>query len=372
MRDRHQLLLRVRAGHHVPAARTVASPAVRPARQGHAVVPGAHGHTVSAAGVVRLLLQSASAASGRRRTRLRHNAFAFSLPGITAVLLLALPWLAPLFSKAMYVVSDLIVVVGTAAVVVWRYDITSMTNLELLLGMLFFGWFTVFLPADRRVGGRPHPGAGRSPAVGCGRRGRRGRTVGIPRGIRPLTIVPTVDQASLRMVSIFPKSPSFPDTMDTMSEFQNPWPAPLATRPLSATVTNSRSKSLSNRYLILAAMGQHPVTLVGLLRSRDTDLMMGALRSLGVEFQVDPDDETTVRVTPPSSGRFTGDVDVYCGLAGTVMRFVPGLAMFADGPVRFDGDAQAYARPMKPVLDGLEQLGAHIDTTGSRGDCRSR
>lgn len=169
------------------------------------------------------------------------------------------------------------------------------------------------------------------------------------------------------MVSIFPKSPSFPDTMDTMSEFQNPWPAPLATRPLSATVTIPGSKSLSNRYLILAAMGQHPVTLVGLLRSRDTDLMMGALRSLGVEFQVDPDDETTVRVTPPSSGRFTGDVDVYCGLAGTVMRFVPGLAMFADGPVRFDGDAQAYARPMKPVLDGLEQLGAHIEYHGEPG-----
>lgn len=182
-----------------------------------------------------------------------------------------------------------------------------------------------------------------------------------------MTIGPTVDQASLRMVSIFPKSPSFPDTMDTMSEFQNPWPAPLATRPLSATVTIPGSKSLSNRYLILAAMGRRPVTLVGLLRSRDTDLMMGALRSLGVEFQVDSDDETTVCVIPPSSGRFTGDVDVYCGLAGTVMRFVPGLAMFADGPVRFDGDAQAYARPMKPVLDGLEQLGAHIEYHGESG-----
>ena len=169
------------------------------------------------------------------------------------------------------------------------------------------------------------------------------------------------------MVSIFPKSPSFPDTMDTMSEFQNPWPAPLATRPLSATVTIPGSKSLSNRYLILAAMGQHPVTLVGLLRSRDTDLMMRALQALGVDFRIDPDDATTVQVVPPASGRFTGDVDVYCGLAGTVMRFVPGLALFADGPVRFDGDVQAYARPMKPVLDGLEQLGAHIEYRGEPG-----
>ena len=169
------------------------------------------------------------------------------------------------------------------------------------------------------------------------------------------------------MVNTFGKSVPLPDTMDAMSEFQNPWPAPLATRPLAATVTIPGSKSLSNRYLILAAMGLRPVTLVGLLRSRDTDLMMRALQALGVDFRIDPDDATTVQVVPPASGRFTGDVDVYCGLAGTVMRFVPGLALFADGPVRFDGDAQAYARPMKPVLDGLEQLGAHIEYHGEPG-----
>ena len=149
--------------------------------------------------------------------------------------------------------------------------------------------------------------------------------------------------------------------MDTMSEFQNPWPAPLATRPLSRHRHDSGSKSLSNRYLILAAMGRRPVTLVGSLRSRDTDLMMGALASLGVEFQVDPDDETTVRVTPPSSGRFTGDVDVYCGLAGTVMRFVPGLAMFADGAGAVRRRRTGYRSPDEAGIGGLEQLGAHIE-----------
>ncbi|RSX56535.1 3-phosphoshikimate 1-carboxyvinyltransferase [Bifidobacterium samirii] len=145
------------------------------------------------------------------------------------------------------------------------------------------------------------------------------------------------------------------------------WPAPTASGPLHATVTIPGSKSLSNRYLILAALGRRPVTLIGLLRSRDTELMMGALAALGVRCDVDPDEETTVTVTPPADGRFRGDVDVYCGLAGTVMRFVPGLALFADGPVRFDGDRQAYARPMQPVLDGLEQLGAHVDYHGEHG-----
>lgn len=150
-------------------------------------------------------------------------------------------------------------------------------------------------------------------------------------------------------------------------QLSNLWPAPLATRPLNATVTVPGSKSLSNRYLILAALGNEPVTLVGLLRSRDTDLMMGALEALGVQCDVDTTTDTTVTVTPPSSGRFNGNVDVFCGLAGTVMRFVPGLALFADGPVHFDGDEQAYARPMRPVLDGLKQLGVKIEYHGEVG-----
>lgn len=157
--------------------------------------------------------------------------------------------------------------------------------------------------------------------------------------------------------------------MDAMSESmkQNLWPAPVAMHPLDATVVIPGSKSLSNRYLILAALGSEPVVLKGLLRSRDTELMMNALTTLGVSCETDLDDETTVRVTPPASGRFEGNTQVYCGLAGTVMRFVPGLALFADGPVRFDGDEQAYARPMQPVLDGLGQLGAHVEYHGEIG-----
>ena len=148
---------------------------------------------------------------------------------------------------------------------------------------------------------------------------------------------------------------------------ENLWPAPFAGKPLNATVVVPGSKSLSNRYLILAALGSAPVRLVGLLRSRDTELMMDALRALGVRCEIDAATDTTVTVVPPANDRFRGNTKVFCGLAGTVMRFVPGLAMFADGPVDFDGDEQAYARPMKPVLDGLQQLGATIEYHGEEG-----
>ncbi|WP_300766586.1 3-phosphoshikimate 1-carboxyvinyltransferase [uncultured Bifidobacterium sp.] len=145
------------------------------------------------------------------------------------------------------------------------------------------------------------------------------------------------------------------------------WNAPVSTGPLDATVEIPGSKSLSNRYLVLAALGSSPIELDGLLRSRDTDLMMDALTALGVRCRVIDGLDTRVMVTPPVGGRFTGGCRIDCGLAGTVMRFVPALTLFADGPVYFDGDDQAKSRPMRPILDGLEQLGARIDYHGDPG-----
>lgn len=116
------------------------------------------------------------------------------------------------------------------------------------------------------------------------------------------------------------------------------------------------SKSITNRALILAALADGPSTLTGALRSRDTDLMIGALRTLGTTV-TERDGGTTLDVAP---GPLRGG-EVACGLAGTVMRFVPPLAALADGDVRFDGDEQARVRPMSTVLDALRALGADID-----------
>ncbi|WP_419397744.1 3-phosphoshikimate 1-carboxyvinyltransferase [Gardnerella sp. Marseille-Q9181] len=146
------------------------------------------------------------------------------------------------------------------------------------------------------------------------------------------------------------------------------WKAPFVKDNIDALVEIPGSKSLSNRYLILAALGSKPVVLKGLLHSRDTELMMSALKIFGVRFE-EMESYTSVLVIPPHGNIFDiadGSV-VNCGLAGTVMRFVTALSLFANKPMRFDGDKQAYARPMKPVLDGLEQLGAHVKYHGEVG-----
>jgi 3-phosphoshikimate 1-carboxyvinyltransferase len=135
----------------------------------------------------------------------------------------------------------------------------------------------------------------------------------------------------------------------------DPWPAPHAHGPVRASVRLPGSKSLTNRALVLAALSDGPSIVRSALRSRDTELMAGALRVLGAEVDTAGDDW---KVTP-APARGGGTVD--CGLAGTAMRFVPPVAALADGAVVFDGDPHARTRPMRSVLDGLRKLGVTIE-----------
>ncbi len=151
----------------------------------------------------------------------------------------------------------------------------------------------------------------------------------------------------------------------------NDWPAPLAPGPLDAVVRLPGSKSLTNRYLVLAALADDPSRLRGPLRSRDTLLMAAALRSLGTEV-TNEEPERYAAISAGSAAadwvvtphRLRGGVRLDCGLAGTVMRFLPPVAALADGAVRFDGDPPARTRPMRPVLDSLRTLGVEVDDEG--------
>ncbi|MDQ3899563.1 MAG: 3-phosphoshikimate 1-carboxyvinyltransferase [Actinomycetota bacterium] len=140
---------------------------------------------------------------------------------------------------------------------------------------------------------------------------------------------------------------------------QLPWAAPLATGPVRATVTVPGSKSITNRALLLTALAGTGGTIRRALRSRDTDLMAGALRALGVP--VTSRDSCGTELHVAAHGGLRGPALVDCGLAGTVMRFVPPLAALADGPVRFDGDEQARQRPMGAVLGALRALGCRVE-----------
>jgi 3-phosphoshikimate 1-carboxyvinyltransferase len=117
------------------------------------------------------------------------------------------------------------------------------------------------------------------------------------------------------------------------------------------------SKSLTNRALVLAALADGGSRIERPLRARDTELMINALRTLGVGVD---DSDPTWTVTP---GPFQGGV-VDTGLAGTVMRFVPPMAALAAAAVTFDGDDRARDRPMWTLIEALRQAGVTIDDSG--------
>ena len=87
--------------------------------------------------------------------------------------------------------------------------------------------------------------------------------------------------------------------------------------------------------------------------------MIGALQTLGLDIDGDGTDLTVGgRAGPAAPAR------IDCGLAGTVLRFVPPMAALSTAAVEFDGDDQARARPIAPLLDALRGLGVDIEGTG--------
>ena len=87
--------------------------------------------------------------------------------------------------------------------------------------------------------------------------------------------------------------------------------------------------------------------------------MIQALEALGTRFDWQGDD-LIVHPHPLSGG-----ISIDCGLAGTVMRFVPPMAMLASGEVKFDGDEGARRRPMQTTIDSLAALGARVSDATS-------
>lgn len=148
------------------------------------------------------------------------------------------------------------------------------------------------------------------------------------------------------------------------------WSAPfVGSNPVVSSLTVPGSKSLTNRWLVLAALADGPCRLRAPLHSRDSQLMVQALRQLGAEVEEIAGDspfgpDLLITPIPRPFGAATRERSVDCGLAGTVMRFVPPLAALIPGRTRFDGDPHARNRPMGPVVEALQSLGVAVELHG--------
>lgn len=151
---------------------------------------------------------------------------------------------------------------------------------------------------------------------------------------------------------------------DVPSTDSGNWQAPFATTPVVGKLQIPGSKSLTNRELVLAALAERPSTIRRPLHSRDSKLMIEALNSLGTLIEEVPGDGVfgpDWHITPCE---LIGSTTIDCGLAGTVMRFIPPLASLALGPTTFDGDEGARRRPMSTTIASLRALGVDVSDEG--------
>ena len=149
----------------------------------------------------------------------------------------------------------------------------------------------------------------------------------------------------------------------TSSATANNWPAPFrGKKPVDVRVVIPGSKSVTNRALILAAQAYGTSVLRRPLVSRDSELMIGGLKALGLSItEAQENGELVFKVT---GGALKGPAKIDVGNAGTVMRFLPPLAALATGQIGFDGDPRSHERPLGPVIKALEELGISINHDG--------
>lgn len=133
------------------------------------------------------------------------------------------------------------------------------------------------------------------------------------------------------------------------------------TAPVRGVARVPGSKSITNRALALAALCHEVVTLRGALFSRDTRIMIAALRALGL--QVDADEAAqTIRVTGQGGEFPAAEAVIDVGNAGTAARFLTAiLCLRKGGRYTLDGDAAMRARPMQGLTDALGRLGAAFE-----------
>jgi 3-phosphoshikimate 1-carboxyvinyltransferase len=154
-----------------------------------------------------------------------------------------------------------------------------------------------------------------------------------------------------------------------MSDFTYPREqeiVPLAL-PLNATVTVPGSKSITNRALVLAALGRNGrMVLTNALRSEDTEVMLDCLTKL--RFVIKPDwAQASIEIEhdPASDWIPAEQAELFVGNSGTTVRFLTAMLALGKGEYRLDGIPRMRERPIQDLLDALGQLG--IQATSDNG-----
>jgi len=126
------------------------------------------------------------------------------------------------------------------------------------------------------------------------------------------------------------------------------------------------SKSITNRALACAALAEGESTLTGALDSEDTQVMIAALRQLGIAIKADLR-SAALRVEGCGGRIPAAGGELYVANSGTTIRFLAALVALGRGEFRLDGTPRMRERPIGDLVEALRQLGADAESEGPNG-----
>ena len=135
---------------------------------------------------------------------------------------------------------------------------------------------------------------------------------------------------------------------------------PVAPRPFDARFTPPGSKSLTNRALVLAAMGEGVSEVSNILFADDTLVMLENLQRLGFTLEINRA-ERLVHIFGRGGQIDAAQAELFCGNSGTTIRFLTALCCLGRGSYRLDGIARMRQRPIAQEIDLLRNLGARVN-----------
>ncbi|MDC0475628.1 3-phosphoshikimate 1-carboxyvinyltransferase [Methylophilaceae bacterium] len=127
------------------------------------------------------------------------------------------------------------------------------------------------------------------------------------------------------------------------------------------------SKSITNRVLLMAALGSGVTKLIDPLRSEDTDQMINALIKLGVSVKEVNDDKNIIEIKGTEHNFPNKKTNLFLGNSGTTFRPLAAVLAMMRGDYYLSGIERMHERPIKDLVDALEQIGSSIQYEKNNG-----
>lgn len=130
---------------------------------------------------------------------------------------------------------------------------------------------------------------------------------------------------------------------------------------ISGTLVCPPNKSYTHRAIFLASLADGKSVIKNVLYSRDTNATISACKSFGATVI---QDNSSLTVNGIKEVKSPSEIDA--SNSGTTIRIAAAIAALGKGKTVLSGDESLKQRPMQPLLDALESIGAKCSSANGK------